>query len=178
MRRPLADRFWSRVQKTESCWLWTGQLRQRSDRKESNGRYGVLTLGRNAGNKGAHVVSWFLAHGEWPTLCVLHTCDTPACVNPAHLFLGTNADNVADKLAKGRQPHGDQRASKLSSENVLELFALRRAGWLGRDLALRYGINIGYVYHILSGRKWARLTAPLRLAESTTEPLRAAGAER
>jgi len=88
------SRFWSRVQKTEGCWLWTGCV-------NSTG-YGSGTFGK-ARTHMAHRFSWEIAHGPIPDgLCVCHRCDNPRCVRPDHLFLGTRSDNQNDRVAKGR----------------------------------------------------------------------------
>lgn len=88
------------------CTLWTGLKRH---------KYGCFHAPHMVS---AHRYAWELAHGPIPDgLCVLHRCDTPACVNPAHLFLGTHADNVADKVAKGRQARGDGSPSRLHPEH-------------------------------------------------------------
>lgn len=90
-------RFWSKVNKTEGCWLWTAG-------RFSNG-YGVFYNGKS--NTRAHRFSWALEHGEVPeNLYVLHRCDNRRCVNPAHLFLGTAADNAIDMVNKGRSTRG------------------------------------------------------------------------
>ena len=87
-------RYWSKVQKTETCWLWTGA-------KQRHGYGSAWWLGRKVS---AHRLSWFLAHNEWPgaDTDVCHSCDTPGCVNPAHLWLGDAKANAADAIKKGR----------------------------------------------------------------------------
>lgn len=154
MRRPepIAPRFWAKVQKTEGCWVWTAGVRKG---RGNNGGYGVMKADRQ--NRGAHVVSWFLHHGEWPTLCVLHTCDNRRCVNPAHLFLGTRAENNADMATKSRAPHSEERATKLTTIAVLGIRALRQEGWKHRELAEEFGISMGHVDAILARRKWAHV---------------------
>src|SRR5258708_26780104 len=95
-RLPFEERFWAKVCKTDSCWLWTGATR--------TGGYGAV--GRNRKVVQAHRVAWEMAHGPiMDDLYVLHRCDTPSCVNPEHLFLGTAKDNMDDFVAK-RRPLG------------------------------------------------------------------------
>lgn len=90
-----AIRFWTHVDKSGDCWIWTGA------------RYalGYGAFGpKGTGAMGAHRYSWILAHGEIPAgMKVLHKCDVRCCVNPDHLFLGTQKDNIADMMAKGRR---------------------------------------------------------------------------
>lgn len=96
--RPLRERFEERIQPEpmSGCHLWTGS---------TNKCYGVVGKGgRSGGMFQAHRLSWEFSNGPIPDgLHVLHKCDTPACVNPDHLFLGTNGDNIRDAIAKGRQ---------------------------------------------------------------------------
>lgn len=97
-RIPMVDRFWAKVQRggPDECWLWTGSLTK-------SGGYGQLSRSRALGPIRANRISYELHIGPIPDgLCVLHLCDTPACVNPAHLFLGTRGDNARDMARKGR----------------------------------------------------------------------------
>lgn len=105
-------RFWSHVQKGRgnSCWLWNGGQRV--------GAYGGITFSAASNlftTESTHRISWILAKGKIPKgKLILHSCDTPLCVRPSHLFVGTYSDNMSDMLRKGRQwqqkkthcPHG------------------------------------------------------------------------
>jgi HNH endonuclease len=87
-----ADRFWKYVKKENNCWLWTGATAK---------GYGDLQVGDK--RQRAHRISWMLHRGKIPKgMFVCHKCDNPPCVNPAHLFLGTNRDNILDCHLKGR----------------------------------------------------------------------------
>jgi len=112
---PLSDeeqkRFWSRVVRlgTDECWIWTSTT-------DSDGYGKIRVTGKQ---RAAHRVSWALANGREPDLCVCHSCDNPKCVNPNHLWLGTQADNLRDMIAKGRRrkthcAHGHE----LSPDNI------------------------------------------------------------
>lgn len=120
------DRFWSKVEKTESCWNWTAG---------NNRGYGQFSIGgrANGGNILAHRFSYELVHGKLPPgVCVLHRCDNPSCVNPDHLFTGTQQDNIADKMGKNRQAKGGAIAcSKLTEDQVMEI---RRRFGFGRQV--------------------------------------------
>lgn len=94
-----AERFWEKVKKTDSCWLWTASV--------NVGGYGQFssnpTPARPQEPYLSHRVAYALTHGECPAhKVVMHTCDTPACVNPAHLRLGTQLQNMRDARGRGR----------------------------------------------------------------------------
>lgn len=111
-RRPLAEKFWEKVRKTDGCWEWIGA---------TVARYGVLYVGEGDRlvAKKAHRLSWEMQNGPIPPgMLMCHTCDNPPCVNPAHLFLGTIADNNLDREAKGRGWNPQSRARKAQTHCI------------------------------------------------------------
>jgi len=134
------------------CWPWEGGC-------DKDG-YGVTWDAEQRRSVRAHRVAWTLAHGEIPDgLHVLHRCDNPPCCNPADLFLGTVADNNADKIAKGRARGnetgnlGDLRR-RLSAEQVAEIRG-RSTGAYGEMAALgrEYGVTGQHIRAILRGER-------------------------
>lgn len=117
------------------CWLWTGHSHKRG--------YGWLTVQRKS--KLAHRVAWELFRGPIGTdLHVCHRCDTPACVNPGHLFLGTRSDNQRDCENKGRRRHlygENHRRAKLTDELVRYARMYAAAGGDVKALAKRLGVS-------------------------------------
>ncbi len=128
--KPLADRFWEKVLKTDTCWLWTGSRNEHG--------YGKMKVGYKNYQR-AHRVAWDLLVGPIPAgLFLLHSCDTPACVNPKHLFLGTQADNMQDATNKNRCPKGERASwSKLTETQVV---AIRSDPRLQDIIAQEYGL--------------------------------------
>lgn len=129
------ERFWNKVDKSDDCWEWTG--------KPDGRGYGRIKI--NGQSKLAHRISWELHNGAIPHhdsyhgICVLHKCDNPKCVNPGHLFLGTNADNVHDRVKKNRGAFGSSAGnSKLSEDDVAWI---RQLGGPNRKIASCFGIN-------------------------------------
>lgn len=132
------------------CWLWTGAL-------ASNG-YGNYRIGRT---QRAHRVSWALHNGPITDgLHVLHHCDNRACVNPAHLYLGRDADNNADMMKRDRHHKlrgSQQAAAKLNEDDVLTIKRALAGGVGAASLARRYGVTTTAVCHIKNGVTWAWL---------------------
>ena len=158
--KPLAQRFWSKVVAVESgCWEWSGA-------RNPMHHYGHIGLGtRQDAEVHAHRAAWLLTHFIIPDgLHVLHRCDNPPCVNPAHLFLGTPAENSADMVAKGRQNNalkgrrGSQHArSKFTEEDVRSIKRSLSAGATHRELALAYGVDRTTITCISRGTTWSHV---------------------
>lgn len=101
------SKFMSRVKKTDSCWIWTGRRQDNGKPRQDYGRFDIEN-----GCVMAHKISYEHFVGPVPNhLKVLHRCDNPPCVNPSHLWLGTQKDNMRDCVAKGRNPKGYKRKS-------------------------------------------------------------------
>lgn len=152
------ERFWSKVNtdgpppehcpELGPCWLWMGVPK--------GSRYGVLQVaGRSIL---AHRIMWTVSFGAIPgDLNVLHKCDTPACVNPAHLFLGNHLDNMKDMEQKGRRAVRRGHAvkgSRLTESDVLEIRTAFTNGTSRGDLAQRYGVTKSAICRALLGTSW------------------------
>lgn len=151
-------RFWKKVQKGKpsECWLWKGAFKL---------EYGmmVVVLDTQRVELKAHRISYFLKHGvkKGHHLCVCHTCDTPACVNPKHLFLGTSAENTYDRNRKGRDARGETSGfAKLSEKQIHEIRLLYMSGRLsGPQISEIYGCHRTNIWYIMN-RTWKHLPLP------------------
>lgn len=142
LRIPIEQRFWTKVNKTAGCWLWTGSMVQ---------GYGQIMRNRKPAK--AHRVAWELTYGEIPAdQFVLHRCDVPACVRPDHLFLGTQPENLADARQKGRLDESRPRVNVLTPEQRLDIFNRPWRRGIGLALAREFGVTKSTISHIRLGR--------------------------
>jgi transposase-like protein len=162
--RPVEERFWERVEKTDSCWLWKGTILPSG--------YGRLTSGsRRKGTyvvTSAHRLSYELHHGAVPTgKNVLHRCDVKHCVNPAHLYVGTAKDNADDRHARNagwhrNRPRGTAvHTATLTDEQALairERYA--QGGVTYAQVAAEFGTTRVVVGKVVRGTHWAHIGGP------------------
>ena len=168
----MEERFWKKVNKDGPikshcqhlgpCWILMASKRNKGYGAFCYIRDGVIVHGRS------HRYIWEMSYGPIPVgLCVLHACDTPACVNPLHLWLGTKADNNADMIRKGRNVKGNTYSeghykrgithhnTRLTEEQVREMrgkYADGRTSF--NTLAQEYKIAIAHAYRIVRRKAW------------------------
>jgi len=154
-------RFWAKVDRSGSCWAWTAGTDGRG--------YGMFWTG--AATKRANRVAYerFVAPIP-PGVNVPHRCDNPLCVRPDHLFLGTHADNVADRVSKGRSamgrtgwavhpPTGEKHHSaKLTNDQVAEIRERHARGETNVALAKQFGVSRSLIWRIVRNMNWRRGT--------------------
>lgn len=152
--RPAAERLWKHVRKTETCLVWEGASTAQG--------YGTVNCGGGQYRQ-AHVLSYEAEHGPVPAgMWVLHRCDNPPCVNPAHLFLGTRDDNIADMVQKGRSQRGESHyGAKVTESAVRALRARHAAGESVCELAKEFGIRHSTCSRIISRKTWKHVGAAI-----------------
>lgn len=168
------SRFHARIKRGNSsdCWPYQGY---------SLGGYGHYNYKKGGRSVRAHRLAYYLHYGIWPTVNVLHHCDNPPCCNPCHLFVGTHADNVADKVAKNRQARGSCHGSvshpektrrgemhpmaKLTATMVAYIKGMLR-GIPGEqtEIARRTGIS-NYTVHLIAKNKIWKNVLPARFED-------------
>lgn len=160
------ERFWSKVNKfggrsaevSTNCWEWTGN---------QNG-LGYGKFYTNGKHRRVHRVAWELVHGDIPPgegyhgTCVMHLCNNQLCVNPDHLQLGSQAENMTYRNVLGRTrgggPAGEECGmAKLTNANVLEIRSLLKQKVFACEIAKRFGVSPGTISHIKTGHTWSHL---------------------
>lgn len=152
-----ADRFWSKVaMSADGCWTWKASVNPHG--------YGQFMLPGHRLTR-AHRLAWQIANGPLPDgAVVMHRCDNPPCVNPEHLAIGTQLDNIADMHAKGRasggrtpRPGTQNPNAKVTDDQIHEIRRLRQAGITCKTVAGMFGISPAQVSRIATGKRWAHL---------------------
>ena len=150
---PQEERFWKKVEihGKDECWPWTDALTIYGYGKFKARINGAWT------SANASRIAWLLSNGEIPhDMAVCHKCDNRKCCNPHHLFLGTNRDNVKDKVRKGRQLRGEAIArAKLTAVQIIKIrqrYALKNTSW--SKLAKEFGVTKRQIGNVVSGKSW------------------------
>lgn len=152
--RPLVDRFWPMVQKTEGCWIWKGTKNPKGYGKIQAGSY------RSPRMLYAHRVSFEIHFRPLlPGELVCHKCDTPNCVNPRHLFAGSHQENHDDGRRKGRVARGEDRAhSKLKKADVEDIRNQISSGATCAFISEQYQVSQALISRIKRGKAWRHIT--------------------
>ena len=142
-------RFWAKVRRIadDECWEWIGDV--------TNEGYGKFKVKKQSHS--SHRMAWLICRGQIASeMCVLHKCDNRLCVNPSHLFLGTNRQNTQDMMSKGRSRWAAKGTSpvKLTEEQVRELRSDRGRGMSMSQIAAKYGISGKHARRIVNFQQW------------------------
>lgn len=146
------ERFWSKVDKSgefDTCWLWMG-----SCRRSGYGQFRMRHLYLRA-----HRVSYIITNGEISNnLFVLHKCDVPNCVNPNHLFLGTNSDNLHDMAEKKRSTFGERNPHHiLTEDDVRSIRKLYTLGHKQAELMRMFSVGHSCIFGIINYKSWKHI---------------------
>lgn len=134
--------FWDNVDKSGECWVWKGYINESG--------YGLARLNKNQTR--AHRVSWEIHHGKIPEgIFVCHKCDNPPCVNPSHLFLGTNQDNIQDKVNKGRSGRPN---AKLKPSDIFIIKDLLEMNIPSQEIESLFNVSRQTISGIKFARRW------------------------
>jgi hypothetical protein len=146
----LEQRLLEKTKHIGDCWIWTG----------TKSKSGYALIWHQGGFCRAHRISYQLYCGEIPIgMFVCHHCDNPACVNPNHLFVGTQKNNMADKLRKNRQTRGEGiKQSKLIATDIKAISILYSQRFRVGYLAKLFNISRMHIWRIVTGKNWTHLT--------------------
>lgn len=144
--------------KSNECLLWPFE-------KDKDG-YGWMHLRKEDGSQPSvrvHRIAFKVVNGYWPEPMGLHTCDTPACFNPRHIYAGNDKDNYNDQFIRGRHVHGTGSPhAKLTDELVVQARKEYAAGNVGfRKLASKYGVSMPAITWAITGKQWSHVPGPV-----------------
>lgn len=157
-------RFWTKVDKRgpDDCWTWHGAY-------AGQGKYGVMCVTRIRGHKRleyGHRLSFEIHYGPVPDgLDVMHSCDNPPCVNPAHLSAGTRLANIRDCIRKGRASHHNpargtrQHLARLTDADVVKARKMRAKGMIYQEVARHFGVAKSTIMAAIKGTTWSHVTS-------------------
>lgn len=149
-RKDKIEVFNSRIypEPNTGCWLYLGCY--------SKEGYGRLDAEYYNGFRSSHRFSYFIHNGDFDrSLCVMHTCDNPTCVNPDHLRLGTNDDNMADMVSKGRATRGTRNVkAKLNESDVIKIRELNASGVSRKDIRGMFPVGKTQIAYVIKGINW------------------------
>ncbi|MGE3467511.1 MAG: helix-turn-helix domain-containing protein [Pyrinomonadaceae bacterium] len=150
-KRPTLRNYWDGIQKGENpddCWAWTGP--------STGDGYGKFFL--NGRYVRAHCYSFFLHNGFWAKGYVLHTCDNRSCCNPRHLYDGTYADNMRDKMVRERQTRGEMvHCSRLTESDVKAIKSMLSSNVSQAEIARLFGVDPSTISNISTGTTWKHI---------------------
>lgn len=150
--KTLRERFFAKVRREGECVVWTGSMMPKKG-------YGQMRV--EGKTRLAHHVSWFIKHGRWPRY-LMHSCDNPACVLPAHLTEGDAIRNSADMVRKGRSLKGERSpTAKLTEADVLEIRSRYMTETVA-NLSKEFGVSEGQVCMAARGVTWAHLSGAVK----------------
>lgn len=144
--KSIATRFWEKVDKSGDCWIWTGYTNPAG--------YGTFGMDRSV--KLAHRVAYEMLVVPIPVgMCLCHRCDNPPCVNPAHMFVGTQRDNTNDAMEKRRLQRGSRNGrAKLTEGLVFDIRAMRFRGFPIKHIAEMFEITESTVSSVVNRKTW------------------------
>lgn len=146
------ERFWKYVQKTETCWIWSGG--------KTTGGYGKFNPTHKSGWEKSHRFSWTLHFGEIPEgKVVCHKCNMKLCVRPDHLYVATSRENTLDAMRDGLCPIGEKHGmAKITEEQVKEIRLLHKPKEISMGfLAKKYGITKTQISRIINRKTWKHI---------------------